>query len=273
MVVNKLRTESLQLGYDGEAVVHGLDLEIRHGKITVICGANACGKSTLLRGMARLLKPRHGTVYLDGQSIARLPTKQVALRLGLLPQTPSAPEGLTVEDLVGRGRFPHQKWFQQWTKDDEQAVETALNLTGTAELRYRPVDELSGGQRQRAWVAMALAQETSILLLDEPTTFLDLAHQVEVLDLLAELNRTQGRTIVMVLHDLNEACRYAHHIVAMREGRIHAEGPPQDVVNASLVSEVFGVEAKIIEDPLSGTPLCIPVSKYRAPPDAADLGE
>jgi ABC-type cobalamin/Fe3+-siderophores transport system ATPase subunit len=256
-----LRAEDLQLAYDGSPVVHDLSVVIPEGEVTVICGPNACGKSTLLRGLARLLKPRSGAVYLDGQLIARMPTKQVAVRLGLLPQTPTAPEGLTVEDLVGRGRFPHHRWFQQWTAEDESAVEQALELTDTAVLRDRPVDELSGGQRQRAWVAMTLAQDTPIVLLDEPTTYLDLAHRVELLDLLAELNETQGRTIVMVLHELNEACRYASHVVAMSEGRIAAQGPPREVITADVVRDVFGLEATVVDDPVTGTPLVVPVSR------------
>ncbi len=260
----RLRAAELQLAYDGEPVVHDLSLEIPAGRITVICGPNACGKSTLLRALARLLKPRGGAVYLDGQEIRRLPTKQVALRLGLLPQSATAPDGLTVEDLVGRGRFPHQRWFQQWTHEDELAVEQALALTGTVDLRHRPVDELSGGQRQRAWVAMALAQDTPIMLLDEPTTFLDLAHQGEVLDLLAELNQDQGRTIVMVLHDVNQACRYAHHVVAMRDGRIHVQGPPAEVITADAVREVFGLDAIVMDDPVTGTPLVVPIPRGAA---------
>jgi ABC-type cobalamin/Fe3+-siderophores transport system ATPase subunit len=256
-----LRAEDLQLAYDGSPVVHDLSVVVPEGEVTVICGPNACGKSTLLRGLARLLKPRSGAVYLDGQLIARMPTKQVAVRLGLLPQTPTAPEGLTVEDLVGRGRFPHHRWFQQWTAEDESAVEQALELTDTAVLRDRPVDELSGGQRQRAWVAMTLAQDTPIVLLDEPTTYLDLAHRVELLDLLAELNETQGRTIVMVLHELNEACRYASHVVAMSEGRIAAQGPPREVITADVVRDVFGLEATVVDDPVTGTPLVVPVSR------------
>jgi len=258
-----LCAENLQLAYDRRPVVHDLTVDIPQGEITVICGPNACGKSTLLRALARLLKPRHGAVYLDGQAISRMPTRQVAVQLGLLPQSPSAPEGLTVEDLVGRGRFPHQRWFQQWSAEDEWAVEQALTLTDTASLRYRPVDELSGGQRQRAWMAMALAQDTPILLLDEPTTYLDLAHQVEVLDLLAELNETQGRTIVMVLHDLNEACRYASHVIAMSAGRIVAQGPPHEVVTAELVREVFGLQVTVVDDPVTGTPLVVPVGRRR----------
>jgi len=258
-----LRAENLQLAYDSQPVVHDLTVDIPQGEITVICGPNACGKSTLLRALARLLTPRHGAVYLDGQAIARMPTRQVAVLLGLLPQSPSAPEGLTVEDLVGRGRFPHQRWFHHWSADDEWAVEQALTLTDTASLRHRPVDELSGGQRQRAWMAMALAQDTPILLLDEPTTYLDLAHQVEVLDLLAELNDTQGRTIVMVLHDLNEACRYASHVIAMSAGRIVAQGPPHEVVTAELVREVFGLQVTVVDDPVTGTPLVVPVGRRR----------
>jgi iron complex transport system ATP-binding protein len=233
-------------------------------------GANACGKSTLLRGLARLLRPRGGTVLLDGEDIHRLPTREVARRLGMLPQQPIAPEGITVADLVGRGRHPHQRWFRQWSTSDEQAVETALAATETADLADRSVDELSGGQRQRVWIALALAQGTDLMLLDEPTTFLDLAHQVEVLDLLAELNDREDRTIVAVLHDLNLACRYAHHLVAMAEGTIVAEGPPADVITAELVSTVFGLECLVVPDPVTTTPLVVPVpARHRAPADSA----
>lgn len=263
--MTRLSAQHLTLAYDADPVVCDLSLDVPDRQVTVICGPNACGKSTLLRALTRLLKPLGGAVLLDGQAIARLPTKQVAVRLGLLPQSPSAPEGLTVEDLVGRGRFPHQRWLQQWTAEDETAVERALALTRTDALRHRPVDELSGGQRQRAWVAMALAQDTPMLLLDEPTTFLDLAHQVEVLDLLADLNEHHDRTIVMVLHDLNEACRYAHHLVAMRQGRIHTQGTPAQVLTVDVVREVFGLDVKIIDDPVTGTPLCVPISS-RTPP-------
>jgi iron complex transport system ATP-binding protein len=257
-VTAPLRADGLRLAYGGRDVVHGLDLVVPSGRITAIVGANGCGKSTLLRGLARLMRPRAGRVLLDGRSIAELPTRQVAKRLGILPQSPVAPDGLTVEELVGRGRYPHQTAFRRRSAGDEAAVEAALRATRTAELRSRPLDELSGGQRQRAWIAMTLAQETEVLLLDEPTTFLDLAHQIEVLDLLADLVANDGRTVVMVLHDLNLACRYADHLVAMREGRIHAAGEPRAVVDAALVQEVFAIASRVIEDPVTGTPLCLP---------------
>lgn len=253
-----LLARDLTLAYDGVAVVSDLTLVIPEGRITALVGPNACGKSTLLRGLARLLRPRHGAVYLDGREIHRVPTRDVALRLGLLPQAPTTPEGLTVEELVARGRFPHQSWLRQWSTADEEAVERAMRLTGTDALRDRPVDELSGGQRQRAWIAMALAQDTQTMLLDEPTTYLDLAHQIEVLDLLQELNEREGRTIVIVVHDLNQAARYADHLVAMRDGTIRVVGRPSDVVTEELVREVFGVDSRVIADPVTGTPLIVP---------------
>jgi iron complex transport system ATP-binding protein len=265
-----LAADNLSLAYDDRLIVDGLSVDIPTGKITVVVGANACGKSTLLRGLARLLRPRGGTVLLDGEDIHRLPTREVARRLGMLPQQPVAPEGITVADLVGRGRHPHQRWFRQWSTSDEQAVESALAATETADLADRSVDELSGGQRQRVWIALALAQGTDLMLLDEPTTFLDLAHQVEVLDLLAELNDRENRTIVAVLHDLNLACRYAHHLVAMAEGTIVAEGPPADVITAELVSTVFGLECLVVPDPVTATPLVVPVpARHRVPADSA----
>lgn len=264
-MTNRLRASGLDLAYHGdELVTRDLSLDVVDGSVTVLCGPNACGKSTLLRALARLLRPRAGAVYLDGAAITQMPTKRVATELGLLPQAPSAPEGITVEDLVARGRFPHQRLFQQWTDDDEAAVAAALTMTDVEDLRERPVDELSGGQRQRVWIAMALAQETGILLLDEPTTYLDLAHRIDVLDLLAELNGTRGTTIVMVLHELNEACRYADRIVAMRDGRIERQGTPGEVVTADLVRTVFGVDATIVPDPVTGTPLVVPVSRRRS---------
>ncbi|MCP9488710.1 MAG: ABC transporter ATP-binding protein [Solirubrobacteraceae bacterium MAG38_C4-C5] len=256
-----LRVDCLSLAYDDDLVVRELSLELPTGAITAIVGANACGKSTLLRGMARLLKPRAGAVLLDGQEIARLPTKAVARRLGLLPQAPVAPEGLTVEDLVARGRYPHQSFLRQWSREDQAQVEWALAVTSSTPLRARPLDELSGGQRQRAWIAMALAQDTGVLLLDEPTTYLDLAHQVEVLDLLDELNEQQGRTIVIVLHDLNQACRYAHHVVALHDGQIHAQGTPEEVVDAAMVHAVFHTHAEVVPDPVTGAPLCVPLGR------------
>jgi iron complex transport system ATP-binding protein len=238
-----------------------LDLAIPAGKITTLVGPNGCGKSTLLRGLARLLTPRAGSVYLDGADIFKLSTKAVAKRLGILPQGPVAPEGLTVRDLVAQGRYPYQNWLQQWSKEDERLVEQALATTGMTALADRPLDTLSGGQRQRAWIAMALAQDTEILLLDEPTTFLDLAHQVEVLDLLYELNQTEGRTIVMVLHDLNQACRYADYLVAVSEGQVWAEGLPAQVMTEAMVREVFGLECRIVTDPVAGTPMCVPLGR------------
>jgi iron complex transport system ATP-binding protein len=257
--VSRLTGERLTLAYDGDVVVTELDLEVPDGRITAIVGPNACGKSTLLRALARLLRPREGRVVLDGHEIHRLPTKEVARRLGLLPQSPIAPDGIVVGDLVARGRTPHQTLFRQWSRADEHAVQSALAATGMLDLVDRPVDELSGGQRQRVWIAMALAQETELLLLDEPTTFLDIAHQIEVLELVAGLNRTAGRTVVVVLHDLNLACRYAHHVVAMRAGRVVASGSPAEVVTAEHVRSVFGLECVVIDDPVTHTPLVVPI--------------
>lgn len=262
--MSRLRAEDVTLAYDGRVVTEGLSFDVPDGQVTVIVGPNACGKSTLLRALSRLLRPRHGTVILDGESIHRLATKDVAKLLGLLPQSPIAPDGILVGDLVARGRTPHQSLFQQWSAADEAAVRAALEATGTADLADRPVDELSGGQRQRVWIAMALAQETGLLLLDEPTTFLDLTHQIDVLDLLCDLNREQDRTIVCVLHDLNLACRYAHHLVAMRDGAIVAEGPPAEIVTQDLVQEVFGLDARIITDPVAGTPLVVPIGRHHS---------
>ncbi len=265
-----LRTERVSFAYDDRLVIQEMTIAIPDGRITVIVGANACGKSTLLRGLARLLKPRGGAVLLDGEDIHRRPTRAVATRLGILPQQPVAPEGITVADLVARGRHPHQRWLRQFSSDDEAAVEAALAATGTTDLADRCVDELSGGQRQRVWIALALAQGTPLMLLDEPTTFLDLAHQVEVLDLLARLNASEGRTIVAVLHDLNLACRYAHHLVAMADGAIAAEGPPGDVITPELVRDVFALDAHVIPDPLTGTPLVLPVPARAAAPNRRD---
>ena len=252
----------LTLGYDSRRIVTDLDLTVPAGRITVIVGANASGKSTTLRGMARLLRPASGVVSLDGRDIRSLPAKDVARVVGILPQSPIAPEGITVGDLVGRGRYPHQGWFRQWSPADDLAVTDALTVTSSLELVGRRMEELSGGQRQRVWIAMALAQDPDILLLDEPTTFLDVRHQLDVLDLLAGLNRTRRTTVVMVLHDLNLAARYADELVVMADGRIIANGSPADVLTADLVRDAFGLEAVIAADPVCGTPMVVPIGKF-----------
>ncbi|MBY4275142.1 ABC transporter ATP-binding protein [Rhodococcus fascians] len=254
----RLYADGITVGYDKRIISEKLTVEIPDGKFTVIVGPNACGKSTLLRALSRLLKPTGGTVLLDGKSISSYPAKEVARRLGLLPQTSIAPDGISVADLVARGRYPHQKLIRQWSVADEAAVVEAMTATGVTSLSARPVDELSGGQRQRVWVAMVLAQQTPLLLLDEPTTFLDIAHQIELLDLLATLNRDNGNTLVAVLHDLNHACRYADHIIAMKDGAVVTQGSPSHIVTAELVESVFGLPCRIIDDPESHTPLVIP---------------
>ncbi len=259
----RLHADGLTLSYDARIVSEGLDVAIPDGSFTVIAGPNACGKSTLLRALARMLKPKQGRVVLDGELIGSLPSKEVARRLGLLPQSPIAPDAITVADLVARGRYPHQGMLRQWSRADERAVGVAMAATGVEALASRAVDELSGGQRQRVWLAMALAQETPILLLDEPTTFLDIAHQIEVLDLCARLHEEQGRTLVAVLHDLNHACRYATHLIAMRDGAIVAEGAPSEIVDAELVERVFGLRCRVIDDPETGTPLIVPGARDR----------
>lgn len=260
-----LVAENVTLGYDGRTIVENLSLDVPAGKITVLVGPNACGKSTLLKGYSRLLAPTSGAVLLDGADINSLPSTQVARQLGLLPQTPIAPDSITVSDLVSRGRYPHQSWLRRSTAQDDQIVDDSLAAAGVLALAGRRVDELSGGQRQRVWIAMALAQQTDVLLLDEPTTYLDIAYQLEVLDLLMDLNRTRGTTIVMVLHELSLACRYADHLVAMLAGRIVAAGAPSDVVTADLVREVFGVEALVVPDPIAGTPSVVPFSRHHRP--------
>ncbi|MFK3979733.1 ABC transporter ATP-binding protein [Micromonospora sp. NPDC050397] len=257
-----LRATDLCLGYDKVLVVDGLEVSIPAGRITVIVGANACGKSTLLQALARLLAPRSGAVELDGRSIQSMPTRQVARQIGILPQAPVAPAGLTVIDLVTRGRAPHQTWWRQWSSQDEGAVTDALTATDMLKHAHRPVDELSGGQRQRAWIAMAIAQATPVLLLDEPTTFLDLAHQIDVLDLVVDLNRQENRTVVMVLHDLNQASRYADHLIAMKAGRIVRQGSPDEVITADLVEQVFDLDCQVTLDPVTGTPMIIPMGRH-----------
>ncbi|MFI5927518.1 ABC transporter ATP-binding protein [Micromonospora sp. NPDC051543] len=253
-----LSTRDLVVGYDERTVLDGLTLDLPTDAFTVIVGPNACGKSTLLRTMARLLTPRQGTVLLDGTAIRDLPTRDVARRLGVLPQSPLVPEGVTVADLVGRGRQPYQRWWRQWSSSDAAAVDEAMALADVADLADRPVDSLSGGQRQRVWIAMTLAQDTEALLLDEPTTFLDLAHQVEVLDLLHRLRAERGRTVVAVLHDLNQAARYADHLVAMRAGAVVAAGPPREILTAELVQDVFGLACVVVPCPVTGAPLVVP---------------
>lgn len=262
-MTQSLQTESLTLSYGDRIIIDELDLEIPRGEITVFIGGNGCGKSTLLRSLARLLKPQTGSVLIDGNAIAKLSTKDVAKRLAILPQSPTAPEGLTVLQLVKQGRYPHQSWLKQWSQKDEEIVTKALQETKMEEFQHRRVDELSGGQRQRAWIALTLAQDTDIILLDEPTTYLDMTHQIEILDLLFELNEKEERTIIMVLHDLNLACRYAHNIVAIRDQKIFAQGKPEEVISCNLVKNVFDMDCQVTSDPLFGTPLCIPYGRGR----------
>lgn len=259
-----LTTVDIVAGYDDRTVLAGLSVEVPPGRFTVVIGPNACGKSTLLRTLARLLRPRAGTVLLDGADLHRLPPRELATRLGVLPQSPLVPEGVTVAELVARGRSPYQRWWRQWSAADARAVDAALRLADVADLADRPVEALSGGQRQRVWIAMALAQQTDLLLLDEPTTYLDVAHQVEVLDLLLDLNAAHGTTIVMVLHDLNLAARYADHLIAMADGRVYAAGDPGEVLTAETVRAVFGLECHVLPDPTSGRPMILPLGRHRA---------
>lgn len=261
----RLLAEHATIGYDKRVVSHSLSVAIPDESFTIVVGPNACGKSTLLRGLSRLLRPTQGRVVLDGADIASYPAKEVARRLGLLPQTSLAPDGIRVADLVARGRFPHQNLIRQWTDADQRAVAEAMAATRVTDLSARMVDELSGGQRQRVWVAMALAQQTGILLLDEPTTFLDITHQIELLELFTDLHRS-GRTLVAVLHDLNHAARYATHLIVMKEGRVVAEGPPAQVVTATLVQEVFELRCIVVPDPVAGTPQVVPLGRLAEPP-------
>ncbi|MGW8632973.1 ABC transporter ATP-binding protein [Streptomyces sp. NPDC055793] len=256
----RLAARGVAVGYGARPVIDGLDVAIPPGVITTIIGPNGCGKSTLLRTLSRLLKPTSGTVVLDGEDIAGLRTRDVAKKLGLLPQAPVAPEGLTVSDLVARGRHPHQSWLRQWSSDDAAVVGRALAMTGVSDLADRPVDSLSGGQRQRVWISMTLAQGTDLLLLDEPTTYLDLAHAIDVLDLVDDLHES-GCTVVMVLHDLNLATRYSDNLVVMRDGAILAQGHPREVVTAELLHEAFGLRARVIDDPVGDRPLIVPIGR------------
>ncbi|MCR8645607.1 ABC transporter ATP-binding protein [Paenibacillus sp. N1-5-1-14] len=261
--MNGLQTRELTLHYGEQPIIHNLSFSVPLQQITVLVGANGSGKSTLLRSMARLLKPASGHVLLDNKELHNIPSKEIAKHLAILPQGPVAPEGITVEQLVKQGRYPHQRWYQQWSEEDERLVEQALAATQLLTLKDKQLDALSGGQRQRAWIAMTLAQETPILLLDEPTTYLDMTHQIELLDFLFDLNRTKQRTIVMVLHDLNLACRYADHLVAIHNKTVALQGAPEEIVTTQMVQEIFGMEAMISQDPLFGTPLCIPKGKGR----------
>ena len=253
-----LLTKNLSISYQQRKVIDSLDLTLPAQKVSVLIGSNGCGKSTLLKSMARLLVPQSGAVILEGQDIHASNTAQIARKLAILPQTPVAPEGVTVRQLISLGRFPYQNWLRQWSEEDEKQVDEALRLTDTFALQHSSVDALSGGQRQRVWIAMTLAQNTNYLLLDEPTTYLDLAHQIEILELLRELNQQQNKTIIMVLHDLNLACRYADNLVAVHQGGIYAQGSPQEIMSEELVNSVFNLRCKIIDDPFFNTPLCIP---------------
>ncbi len=265
----RLRAEGLDVGYGDHVVVRGLDLDVLDGGVTTVIGPNGCGKSTLLRALGRLLRPQAGQVVLDGRRIDRMPTREVATTLALLPQSPLAPEGLVVRDLVARGRHPRQSWLRQWSRDDEAVVDETLRWTSMSELADRPIDQLSGGQRQRAWIAMALAQDTDLLLLDEPTTYLDLSHQIEVLDLVHSLNRRRSRTVVMVLHDLNLAARYSDRLVALHDGGIVAEGTPGEVLTPAMLRATFRLDARVIDDPVTQRPLVVPIASLSGGSDLA----
>ncbi|WP_270222141.1 iron-enterobactin ABC transporter ATP-binding protein [Kosakonia cowanii] len=257
----RLRGEALTLGYGKKVIAEQLSVAIPDGHFTAIIGPNGCGKSTLLRTLSRLMTPTEGHVYLDGEQIQRFASKEVARRIGLLAQNATTPGDITVQELVARGRYPHQPLFTRWRKEDDEAVKRAMKATGVESLAQQSVDTLSGGQRQRAWIAMVLAQETAIMLLDEPTTWLDISYQIDLLELLSELNREQGYTLAAVLHDLNQACRYATHLIALRDGKIVAQGAPKEIVTAGLIEEVYGLRCMIIDDPVAHTPLVVPLGR------------
>ncbi|MGR3898731.1 ABC transporter ATP-binding protein [Psychrobacter sp. 1176_08] len=271
--MNPLQGQSLTLGYHQQAIIDQLDIDIPKGKITVFVGSNGCGKSTLLKAFARLINPKQGQVILNGADIQQRSTSQVARELSILPQSPQAPESMSVYQLVRMGRYPHQNWLKQWSETDEQKVMEALERASLLDLKDRSVDSLSGGQRQRAWIAMTLAQDTDVILLDEPTTYLDLAHQIDVLDLLYDLNREQNKTIVMVLHDLNLACRYAHFMVAIADKKVFTKGDPSDILDAQNVRHIFGLDCHITTDPIFGTPMCIPFGKGNKRASLATSGQ
>ncbi|HHQ4052288.1 iron-enterobactin ABC transporter ATP-binding protein [Citrobacter sp. Marseille-Q3906] len=261
--VARLRGDQLTLGYGKFTVAENLNVSIPDGHFTAIIGPNGCGKSTLLRTLSRLMTPEHGKVWLDGEHIQHYASKEVARRIGLLAQNATTPGDITVQELVARGRYPHQPLFTRWRQEDENAVVNAMQATGITHLAAQSVDTLSGGQRQRAWIAMVLAQETSIMLLDEPTTWLDISHQIDLLELLSELNREKGYTLAAVLHDLNQACRYATHLIALRDGKIIAEGAPKEIVTAELIEKIYGLRCMIIDDPVAGTPLVVPLGRKK----------
>ncbi|UII55886.1 ABC transporter ATP-binding protein [Cytobacillus spongiae] len=257
-----IQAEQITAGYENKTILHDVSISIPSNQISIIIGANGCGKSTLLKTMARLIKPTAGQVTLDGKPINKVPPKQLARVLGLLPQSPIVPEGITVADLVGRGRYPHQTFLKGWTKKDYEAVAEAMDIMKITEFADRSIDELSGGQRQRVWIAMALAQQTDILFLDEPTTYLDITYQVEILDLLTDLNRKRGTTIVMVLHDINLSARYADHIFALHKGSLASEGEPAKVITSALIEDIFGLQCTVMTDPVSGSPSVVPIGRY-----------
>jgi len=261
-MVHYFQAEKVKAGYDKKTIIEDIELEIPSNKISVIIGANGCGKSTLLKTLAKLIKPSSGEIILDGKSISKIPSKQLARVLGILPQSPVVPEGITVADLIGRGRFPHQSFLSGWSKKDYEAVAEAMETMKITEFANDEIDELSGGQRQRVWIAMALAQQTDILFLDEPTTFLDITYQIEILDLLTDLNRKHGTTIVMVLHDINLSARYADHMFAMQNGKLVAVGEPEKIITNTLIKDIFGLDCTVIKDPISGSPLVVPIGRY-----------